>query len=149
NWRVQARNWRVQAKHWRVRERNWHVQSKNWHVQAKHWRARERRVFALPGLWTVGRWQAFAPGPPRRFHSFSVSVTRCRDVKEPPCARLFSSRTGQSPDTRMNRRHFLPSLAGLALTDLLLRDAALGAPGVLRGGLHHPPKARRVIQLFM
>lgn len=49
----------------------------------------------------------------------------------------------------MNRRHFLSSFTGLALTDLLLRDAALGAPGVLRGGLHHPPKARRVIQLFM
>ena len=35
------------------------------------------------------------------------------------------------------------SFAGLALGDLLARD------GVLSGTLHHPPKARRVVQLFM
>ncbi len=49
----------------------------------------------------------------------------------------------------MNRRHLLSSFTGLALTDLLLRDSASAAPGVLPGGLHHPPKAKRVIQLFM
>ncbi|MEZ5384181.1 MAG: DUF1501 domain-containing protein [Prosthecobacter sp.] len=46
-----------------------------------------------------------------------------------------------------SRRHFLGSLAGsfpaLALGDLLARD------GVLGGRLHHPPKAKRVVQLFM
>lgn len=49
----------------------------------------------------------------------------------------------------MNRRSFLTSFSGLALTDLLMRDQVLAAPGVLRGGLHHPPRAKRVIQLFM
>lgn len=48
----------------------------------------------------------------------------------------------------MNRRHFLSSFGSLALGDLLLRDQAQAAPGVLRG-LHHPPRAKRVIQLFM
>jgi hypothetical protein len=46
-----------------------------------------------------------------------------------------------------NRRQFLGTLAatfpGLALTDLLARE------GVLSGALHTPPKAKRVIQLFM
>ncbi|MBP6602277.1 MAG: DUF1501 domain-containing protein [Verrucomicrobiales bacterium] len=46
-----------------------------------------------------------------------------------------------------NRRQFLGTLAGsfsgLALTDLLARD------GVLSGSLHHPPKAKRIVQLFM
>ncbi|MCB1237004.1 MAG: DUF1501 domain-containing protein, partial [Verrucomicrobiae bacterium] len=47
-----------------------------------------------------------------------------------------------------SRRGFLAGLAGtfpgLALTDLLGRD------GVLSGGhLHHPPRAKRVVQLFM
>jgi hypothetical protein len=49
----------------------------------------------------------------------------------------------------MNRRSLLTSFSGLALTDLLLRDQAIAAPGVLRGGLHHAPRAKRVIQLFM
>jgi hypothetical protein len=49
----------------------------------------------------------------------------------------------------MQRRDFLASFAGLALADLLRRDGALAAPGVLRNGLHHPPRAKRVIQLFM
>lgn len=48
----------------------------------------------------------------------------------------------------MNRRTFLHSFSGLALTDLLLRDQAQAAPGSLRG-LHHAPRAKRVIQLFM
>lgn len=49
----------------------------------------------------------------------------------------------------MHRRDFLASFAGLALADLLRRDGALAAPGVLGSGLHHPPRAKRVIQLFM
>lgn len=47
----------------------------------------------------------------------------------------------------IDRRHFLGSLgggfSGLALGDLLARD------GVLSGTLHRPPKAKRVVQLFM
>ena len=46
-----------------------------------------------------------------------------------------------------SRRHFLSSLAGsfpaLALSDLLAHD------GVLSQRLHRPPKAKRVVQLFM
>lgn len=46
-----------------------------------------------------------------------------------------------------NRRHFLSScagsFAGLALTDLFAKD------GLLTGKLHHPPRAKRVVQLFM
>ena len=49
----------------------------------------------------------------------------------------------------MHRRDLLASFAGLALADLLRRDGALAAPGVLGSGLHHPPRAKRVIQLFM
>jgi hypothetical protein len=53
----------------------------------------------------------------------------------------------------LTRRSFLSSLsgsfAGLALADLLQRDGALAAvPGVVRTP-HHPPRARRVVQLFM
>ncbi len=47
----------------------------------------------------------------------------------------------------LHRRSFLGSLAGsfagLALTDLFAGD------GVLTGKLHHPPRAKRVVQLFM
>jgi hypothetical protein len=47
----------------------------------------------------------------------------------------------------MNRREFLWSagggLGGIALTAMLAQDAAAD------GGLHHPAKARRVVQLFM
>ncbi len=47
----------------------------------------------------------------------------------------------------LNRRAFLGTIAGsfsgLALSDLLARD------GVLSGTLHHPPRAKRVVQLFM
>lgn len=46
-----------------------------------------------------------------------------------------------------NRRRFLASSAGsfasLALTDLFAKD------GLLTDGLHHPPRAKRVVQLFM
>lgn len=49
----------------------------------------------------------------------------------------------------MHRRDFLASFAGLALADLLRRDGALAAPGVQGAGLHHSPRAKRVIQLFM
>jgi hypothetical protein len=53
------------------------------------------------------------------------------------------------------RREFLQTLGGgfgaVALTDLLAHAGALTAPGLtgLFGGLHHPAKVRRVIQLFM
>jgi hypothetical protein len=54
------------------------------------------------------------------------------------------------------RRDFLSSLSGgftgLALTHLLARDAAAEAPRPrpeLNGGIHHPAKVKRVIQLFM
>jgi hypothetical protein len=54
------------------------------------------------------------------------------------------------------RRDFLSSLSGgftgLALTHLLARDAAADAPRTrpeLNGGIHHPAKVKRVIQLFM
>ena len=50
----------------------------------------------------------------------------------------------------MNRRNLLTGFTGLALTDLLLRESASAAPGVLSGGRpHQPPRAKRVIQLFM
>ena len=55
-----------------------------------------------------------------------------------------------------SRREFLwqcgGGFAGLALSDLLVRDgfAAEGTPRPeLNGGLHHPAKVKRVIQLFM
>jgi len=51
-----------------------------------------------------------------------------------------------------SRRDFLwqsgGGLGGLALASMLGRDPLL-ANGVLNGTLHHPPKAKRVIQLFM
>ncbi len=49
----------------------------------------------------------------------------------------------------MDRRCFFGTaggaFAGLAFSDLLAREGVLGASG----GLHHPPRARRIIQLFM
>ena len=49
--------------------------------------------------------------------------------------------------TGLSRRSFLGaasgSFAGLALADLFARD------GLLSGTLHHPPRAKRVVQLFM
>ena len=57
--------------------------------------------------------------------------------------------TDESP---LSRRDFLwqsgGGLGGLALTSMLGREPLL-AKGVLSGTLHHPPKAKRVIQLFM
>jgi hypothetical protein len=51
------------------------------------------------------------------------------------------------------RRKFLRygfgGFAGLALTDLLLRDGVLAASGGNSSKLHHRPRAKRVIQLFM
>ena len=53
----------------------------------------------------------------------------------------------------MNRRDFLwhsgGGLGGIALAALLGRDGALGADKRPDGGLHHRPKAKRVVQLFM
>lgn len=52
--------------------------------------------------------------------------------------------------THQSRRGFLAEaslgLAGIALTDLFQREGLLAGPV---GGLHHPPRARRVVQLFM
>jgi hypothetical protein len=53
----------------------------------------------------------------------------------------------------LTRRSFLGTLtgsfAGLALADILQRDGLLAAvPGSVRV-LHHPPRAKRVVQLFM
>ena len=57
--------------------------------------------------------------------------------------------TDQSP---LSRRDFLwqsgGGLGGMALTTMLGREPLL-AKGVLSGTLHHPPIAKRVIQLFM
>ena len=53
----------------------------------------------------------------------------------------------------MNRRQFLwhsgGGLGGLALAQLLGSDGLLGAAAPKRDGLHHPAKAKRVVQLFM
>ena len=61
----------------------------------------------------------------------------------------FHRATDQSP---LSRRDFLwqsgGGLGGMALTTMLGREPLL-AKGVLSGTLHHPPKAKRVIQLFM
>ncbi|MEK6237310.1 MAG: DUF1501 domain-containing protein, partial [Planctomycetales bacterium] len=56
-----------------------------------------------------------------------------------------------------DRRRFLQQLGGgfggLALMDLLRQDGLLGATNESTGGvlktLHHPPKAKRVVQMFM
>jgi hypothetical protein len=61
----------------------------------------------------------------------------------------FHKKTAEAPS---NRRDFLwrsgGGLGGLALASMLGREPLLGS-GVLSGTLHHPPKAKRVIQLFM
>ena len=63
-----------------------------------------------------------------------------------------------TPDTGLaatSRRDFLwqsgGGLGGIALADLIGRQhaAADSTPGSLSGRLHHPPRAKRVIQLFM
>lgn len=46
-------------------------------------------------------------------------------------------------------RQSLAGLAGVALSDLMLREGAYGSPGAGPARLHHPPKVKRVIQLFM
>jgi hypothetical protein len=48
--------------------------------------------------------------------------------------------------TPSTRRHFLRDIGGVALAQLLARD---GFAATQNGGLHHPPKVRRIIQLFM
>lgn len=61
------------------------------------------------------------------------------------------------PAESLSRREFLwrsgGGLGGIALAAMLGREDSLGAPlanaGILSGKLHHAPKARRVIQLFM
>ena len=62
---------------------------------------------------------------------------------------LFHQALAKPPSSR---RDFLwqsgGGLGGLALVSMLGRDPLL-ANGVLNGTLHHPPKAKRVIQLFM
>src|SRR5438270_472010 len=46
--------------------------------------------------------------------------------------------------------HFATGLRGMALATLLARDAAAGpAQGAASGLPHHPPKARRAIQIFL
>src|SRR6516162_3394540 len=57
----------------------------------------------------------------------------------------------------ISRRGALWGLGGIALADLLGRDALLAGSGAapprprpeLNGGLHHPAKVRRVVQLFL
>ncbi|MFT5413499.1 MAG: hypothetical protein ACI9NC_006254, partial [Verrucomicrobiales bacterium] len=53
----------------------------------------------------------------------------------------------------MNRRNFLwnsgGGLGGIALASMLGRDGAQAASGGVLDNLHHPPRAKRVIQLFM
>src|SRR5215475_9738112 len=46
--------------------------------------------------------------------------------------------------------HFATGLGGMALASLLARDAAAQAPGVAANPRpHHPPKAKRAIQIFL
>ena len=61
-----------------------------------------------------------------------------------------------APRSPLSRREFLwnsgGGMAGLALSQLLCRDAFGGVPvprPEFNGGLHHPAKVKRVIQLFM
>lgn len=53
----------------------------------------------------------------------------------------------------LSRREFLwrsgGGLGGVALAAMLGREQALADPGALGGVLHFPPKAKRVVQLFM
>ena len=39
-------------------------------------------------------------------------------------------------------------MGSMALGSMFCRDVLLGAPGVIKA-LHHPPRAKRVVQLFM
>src|SRR4051812_33038398 len=53
----------------------------------------------------------------------------------------------------LSRRDFLwrfgGGLGGVALASLLGEEHAVASPGALGGVLHYPPKAKRVVQLFM
>uniref|UniRef100_A0A7C2NXX8 DUF1501 domain-containing protein n=1 Tax=Schlesneria paludicola TaxID=360056 RepID=A0A7C2NXX8_9PLAN len=55
--------------------------------------------------------------------------------------------------THCTRRDFLwqfgGGLGGIALAAMLQQEDARASGGVLTGALHHPPKAKRVVQLFM
>ena len=68
--------------------------------------------------------------------------------------------TTRQTNTQQSRREFLwqlgGGLGGIALTTLLAEEGLLAAatapsvePGALGGKLHHKPKAKRVVQLFM
>ena len=46
----------------------------------------------------------------------------------------------------MNRRTFMGSFAGMALSHLMMKNEAMGQTSKI---IHHPPKAKRVVQLFM
>ena len=58
-----------------------------------------------------------------------------------------------TPTRRETRREFLwragGGLGGIALASLLCHERLLAAPGLLSGGLHHAPRAKRVVQLYM
>ena len=62
--------------------------------------------------------------------------------------RSFPTSTKMKP--MASRRDFLKqgSIGGLALASMLAREPLLGS-GAPSSGLHHPPRAKRVIQLFM
>ena len=53
----------------------------------------------------------------------------------------------------MDRREFLwnsgQGLGGIALSAMLADESVQAAPGALNQVLHHPPRAKRVVQLFM
>ena len=55
------------------------------------------------------------------------------------------------PTRREFIHHATTGLGSIALATLLGRDQLLAADGVLHahGGLHHPPRAKRVVQLYM
>ena len=57
-----------------------------------------------------------------------------------------------SPPRRQFLQHAASGLGAMALSTMLAEDplcAGEGTPGALGGVLHHPARARRVIQLFM
>ena len=65
-----------------------------------------------------------------------------------PCSTFQSSVTLIDMNSSESRRDFLKqsSFGGLALASMLAREPLSAATGPV---LHHPPKAKRVIQLFM
>ena len=54
---------------------------------------------------------------------------------------------------QVHRREFcqwnLQGLGSIALLDLLRRDGLLGQEGAVAGGLHHPPRVKRAIQICL